>query len=97
MGSPTVSGGLLLANSEAPKFRLTYDPSEGTEAWSTPCGNLGFVGGENEVESARHTWLTSRGLTEALPEPGKHLSAHPAIPRSILTDLSELMRNVMAA
>ena len=38
--------GILLANSEAPKFRLTYYPSEGTEAWSNPCGNLGFVGGE---------------------------------------------------
>jgi hypothetical protein len=38
--------GILLANSEAPKCRPTHDPSEGTEAWSTPCGNLGFVGGE---------------------------------------------------
>jgi hypothetical protein len=37
---------LLLANSEAPRFRLTHDPSEGTEAWSTPCGNLSFAGGE---------------------------------------------------
>jgi hypothetical protein len=37
---------ILLANSEAPKFRLTYYPSEGTEAWSNPCGNLGFVGGD---------------------------------------------------
>src|ERR687896_252361 len=36
--------GLLLANSEAPTFRLTHDPSEGPEAWSNPCGNLGFVG-----------------------------------------------------
>jgi hypothetical protein len=25
-----------LANSEAPKCRLTHDPSEGPEAWSTP-------------------------------------------------------------
>jgi len=37
---------LLLANSETPKCRLTHHPSEGIEAWSTPCGNLGFVGGE---------------------------------------------------
>jgi hypothetical protein len=27
---------ILLANSEAPKCRLTHDPSEGPEAWSTP-------------------------------------------------------------
>src|SRR5215216_6982543 len=31
---------LLLANSETPKCRLTHHPSEGIEAWSTPCGNL---------------------------------------------------------
>src|SRR5262245_2651180 len=37
---------LLLANLEAPTFRLTHDPSEGPGAWSTPCGNLGFIGGE---------------------------------------------------
>jgi hypothetical protein len=37
---------ILLANSEAPKFRLTHSPSEGTEASSNPCENLGFVGGE---------------------------------------------------
>jgi hypothetical protein len=37
---------LLLANSEAPRFRLTHYLSEGTEAWSNPCGNLGFAGGE---------------------------------------------------
>jgi hypothetical protein len=37
---------ILLANSEALKFRLTQDPSESTEAWSNPWGNLGFVGGE---------------------------------------------------
>jgi hypothetical protein len=44
-----------------------------------------LVGGgdiDNEVESVRHTWLTPSGLTEALPKPDKHLSAHPAIPRS---------------
>jgi hypothetical protein len=35
-----------LANSEAPKFRLTHHPSKGTEAWSNPCENLGIVGGE---------------------------------------------------
>jgi hypothetical protein len=35
-----------LANSEAPRFRLTHYLSEGTEAWSNPCGNLGFAGGE---------------------------------------------------
>jgi hypothetical protein len=40
------SGGILLANSEARKFRLTYPPSEGTEALSNLCGNLGFVGCE---------------------------------------------------
>ena len=38
--------GILLANSEAPTCRLTHDPSEGPEAWSTPCGHLGFVSGE---------------------------------------------------
>jgi hypothetical protein len=27
---------ILLANSEAPTCRLTHDPSEGPEAWSTP-------------------------------------------------------------
>ena len=42
----SIKGGILLANSEAPKCRLTHDPSEGTKAWSTPCGNLGFVSGE---------------------------------------------------
>jgi hypothetical protein len=35
-----------LANSEAPNFRLTHAPAAGPEAWSNPCGTLGFVGGE---------------------------------------------------
>ena len=45
---------ILLANSEAPKFRLTYYPSEGTEAWSNPCGNLGFVGGDIGSPTVSH-------------------------------------------
>jgi hypothetical protein len=41
----------------------------------------------DEVESARHTWLTPSGLAEALPKPDKPLSWYPAIPRQhILTD-----------
>jgi hypothetical protein len=46
-----------LANSEAPKFRLTYYPSEGTEAWSNPCGNLGFVGREIGSPTVSHRFL----------------------------------------
>jgi hypothetical protein len=38
--------GILLANSEAPNFRLTHAPAAGPEAWSNPCETLGFVGGE---------------------------------------------------
>jgi hypothetical protein len=41
----------------------------------------------DEVESARHTWLTPSGLAEALPKPDKPLSWYPAIPQQhILTD-----------
>jgi hypothetical protein len=51
----------------------------------------------NEVESARHTWLTPSGLAEALPKPDKHLSAHPAIPRLLSPEgrLGHLSRNVV--
>jgi hypothetical protein len=37
--------------------------------------------GDDEVESGRHTWLSPRGLPEALPKPDKPLSWHPAISR----------------
>jgi hypothetical protein len=48
------NGRILLANLEAPKFRLTHYLSEGTEAWSNPCGNLGFVGGEIGSPTVAH-------------------------------------------
>ena len=52
--------GILLANSEAPKFRLTHHPSEGTEAWSNPCGHLGFVGGEMSSPTVSEGFLRQR-------------------------------------
>ncbi len=32
----------------------SYYPSEGIEAWSNPCGNLGFVGGEIGSPTVAH-------------------------------------------
>jgi hypothetical protein len=34
---------ILLANSEASKFRLAFHFFEGTEAWKKLGGNLGFI------------------------------------------------------
>lgn len=34
---------ILLANSEASKFRLAFHCFEGTEAWKKLGGNLGFI------------------------------------------------------
>jgi hypothetical protein len=45
---------ILLANSEAPNFRLTHAPAAGPEAWSNPCGTLGFVGGKNGFANSLH-------------------------------------------
>jgi hypothetical protein len=36
-------GGILLANSEASKFRLAFNFFEGPEAWKKLGGNLGFL------------------------------------------------------
>jgi hypothetical protein len=42
-GGVSQNGGILLANSEASKFRLAFHFFEGTEAWKKLGGNLGFI------------------------------------------------------
>jgi hypothetical protein len=42
----SLSGRILLANSEASKFRLAFHFFEGTKAWKKLGGHLGFIAGK---------------------------------------------------
>jgi hypothetical protein len=55
---------LLVANSEAPNFRLTHAPAAGPEVWSNSCGTLGLVGGEIDSPTVSLRFWHARPIPE---------------------------------